>query len=117
MQGTANFLIGKDNFLLNNLSVSNLLSNFVIFLLSALVFFGRKSKGRCFIFRFLIVFDTVDSLPSTTSFVSFVRSFEMTSDFLFSRMIVKILAICFLRGFIFESFDTAVPVTFVKRIV
>ena len=117
MQGTANFLMGNESFLLKSLRVSNLLSNLVIFLLIALVFLGLRSKGKCFILRFLIVLLTEVSFPSTTSLVSLVRSLEMTSCFLFSLMMVRILAICFLSPLIFESFDTAVPVTLVNLIV
>ena len=114
--GTANFLKGKLSFLLSCLRVTNFLSNLVILLLIALVNLGLKSKGICFNLIFLIVFLTSSSFPSFSSFETRVVSPFTTSSFLFSLMIVNILAICFLKSFIFDNFATAVPEPLVKRI-
>ena len=98
------------------LRVTNLLSNLVILLLLALVSFGLKSKGICFNLRFLIVVLISSSFPSFSSF--FVLSVRrlITSSFLFSLTMVNILAICFLKSFIFDNLATAVPELLVNLI-
>ena len=119
LAGTANFLIGKLSFLLSCLRVTNFLSNLVILLLIALVSLGLKSKGICFILRFFIVVLISSSFPSLSSFsffVTFTLRFFTTSAFLFSLIMVNILAICFLKSFIFDNFATAVLELLVKRI-
>ena len=101
--------MGKLSFLLSCLRVTNFLSNLVILLLIALVSFGLKSKGICFNLRFLIVVLTSSSLPSFTSLVTFSLRPFTTSSFLFSLMMVNTRAICFLKSFILDNFETAVP--------